>query len=144
VILGGDAGPRGARLAARWADEYNTVFPTPDELRERRARIERACEAAGREPIPVSVMTGFIVGRDREELHDRARAFAERMGGDASDPDAFLRGLDDAWIVGTLDEATERLGALRDAGAHRVMLQNLLHADLDVLALIGELAPRVA
>jgi alkanesulfonate monooxygenase SsuD/methylene tetrahydromethanopterin reductase-like flavin-dependent oxidoreductase (luciferase family) len=136
LLMGGGAGPRGARLAARWADEYNTVMPTLDEVHERRERIERACAAAGRAPIPLSVMTGFVVGRDRGELRDRTRALAERRGDDV---------LPGTWIVGTLDEATEQLAALRDAGVHRVMLQNLLHTDLDVLALIGdELAPRLA
>jgi hypothetical protein len=38
----------------------------------------------------------------------------------------------------------ERLGALRDAGVARVMCQQLLHADLDHVALIGELAPGLA
>jgi F420-dependent oxidoreductase-like protein len=136
LLMGGAAGPRGARLAARWADEYNTVMPTLDEVRERRERIERACADAGRAPIPLSVMTGFVAGRDRAELRDRTRALAERLGSED---------LPDTWIVGTLDEATEQLAALRDAGVHRVMLQNLLHTDLDVLALIGdELAPRLA
>src|SRR5690348_5962079 len=64
LIMGGDAGPRAAALAARWADEYNTTFPSGiDEIRARRERIEAACEAAGREPIPFSLMTGFVVGR---------------------------------------------------------------------------------
>jgi alkanesulfonate monooxygenase SsuD/methylene tetrahydromethanopterin reductase-like flavin-dependent oxidoreductase (luciferase family) len=50
-----------------------------------------------------------------------------------------------SWVVGTVDEAVERLGALRDAGVSRVMCQNLLHDDLDVVALIGsELAPQLA
>jgi alkanesulfonate monooxygenase SsuD/methylene tetrahydromethanopterin reductase-like flavin-dependent oxidoreductase (luciferase family) len=111
-------------------------MPTLDEVRERRERIERACADAGRAPIPLSVMTGFVAGRDRAELRDRTRALAERLGSED---------LPDTWIVGTLDEATEQLAALRDAGVHRVMLQNLLHTDLDVLALIGdELAPRLA
>ena len=35
----------------------------------------------------------------------------------------------------------ERLGVLRDAGVARVMCQQLLHEDLDHVALIGELAP---
>ena len=39
LIMGGTAGPRAARLAARFADEYNTVMPTLDEIRERRANI---------------------------------------------------------------------------------------------------------
>jgi len=145
LIMGGGAAPRGARLAARGADEYNTVMPTPAEARERRERIALACEAVGREPIPFSVMTGFLVGRDRGELHARARALARHRGEDAGDPAAFVASLPEAWITGTLDEATKRLAALREAGVHRVMLQHLLHTDLEALALIGtELAPRVA
>jgi F420-dependent oxidoreductase-like protein len=56
LILGGAAGPRAARLAARYADEYNTVMPTLEEIRERRDRIAAACVAAGRDPIPFSTM----------------------------------------------------------------------------------------
>ena len=56
LLLGGRAQPRGVALAARWADEYNTVDPTPDEARERRDRIAAACAEAGREPITFSAM----------------------------------------------------------------------------------------
>jgi F420-dependent oxidoreductase-like protein len=128
LIMGGDAGPRAAALAARWADEYNTSFPGGvDQIRARRERIEAACEAAGREPIPFSVMTGFVAGRDRAEYEQRAR----RLAGEHDLPDT--------WITGTADDALAQLAALRDAGVARVMLQNLLHDDLDVVALIGEL-----
>ena len=49
------------------------------------------------------------------------------------------------WIVGTLDEVTERLAALRDAGLSRVMLQHLLHTDLETVELVGrKLGPAVA
>jgi hypothetical protein len=50
IIFGGVAGPRGAALAARYADEYNTAFPTLADVRERRAAVERACEDAGGAP----------------------------------------------------------------------------------------------
>ena len=56
LLMGGVAGPRAARLAARWADEYNTAFASPEQVRERKTRIGAACEAAGREPIPFPVM----------------------------------------------------------------------------------------
>jgi F420-dependent oxidoreductase-like protein len=56
LILGGSAGPRGAALAARWADEYNTVYPTDDEAKERGERLAAACEKAGREMITFSAM----------------------------------------------------------------------------------------
>ena len=142
LIMGGYAGPRSAALAARFADEYNTAFPTVDEVKERRTRIAEACERSGRDPIPFSVMTGFVVGRDRAELQQRVTRLSERIGAQA---DAFMTDRSSSWVVGTVDEAVERLGALRDAGVSRVMCQNLLHDDLDVVALIGsELAPQLA
>jgi alkanesulfonate monooxygenase SsuD/methylene tetrahydromethanopterin reductase-like flavin-dependent oxidoreductase (luciferase family) len=136
LIMGGKGGPRAARLAARWADEYNTSFATLEELLPMKARVDAACEAAGREPIPFSLMTGVLVGRDRAEADERVRQLGERRPGAPGGA---------AWIVGSLDEVTERMAALRDAGVARVMCQHLLHTDLDAVALIGEeLAPRLA
>ena len=58
LIMGGAAGPRAARLAARYADEYNTAScRRSSEIAERKANIDAACAKAGREPIPFSVMT---------------------------------------------------------------------------------------
>ncbi len=141
LIMGGSAGPRSAALAARYADEYNTPFATLKDVATRKAAVTNACEAAGREPLPFSIMTGFVVGADEAELHDRAVRLGERIGSTA---DALLNDPPEAWIVGTTERAAEQLAALHDAGVHRVMCQNLLHDDLDVLALIAELAPGVA
>ncbi len=142
LIMGGGAGPRSAGLAARFADEYNTAFPTVAEVRERRQRVDRACEREGRDAIPFSIMTAMLVGFDQGELRDRARLLGQKMG---ADPDALLRQPPSGWIVGTIDQATEQLLALREAGVARVMCQQLLHEDLDAVALLGdELAPRVA
>ena len=136
LLMGGNAGPRAAALAARWADEYNTAFATLDEVVARKARIDAACEAAGREPIPFSLMTGVLVGRDRAEFEERRRLLTARRS------EAPGGG---AWITGTLDDVAEQLAAFRDAGLARVMCQHLLHTDLDSIALIGEeLAPLVA
>jgi F420-dependent oxidoreductase-like protein len=142
VIMGGNAGPRSAALAARFADEYNTTFATLDAIRERRSRIEEACEHAGREPIPFSIMTGVLVGADSAELESRARQLGDRIG---IDPREFLADPPSGWVVGTVDRAAEQLAALRHAGVSRVMCQHLLHDDLDAIALLGDvLAPGVA
>ena len=138
IIIGGSAGPRSAAFAARYADEYNTVFPTPDEARERRAAVERACEREGREPLPFSVMTGVLVGRDRGELEDRARRLTDVTGGDTA---SFLSQSPSGWIVGTLEEAAAQIAALGEAGVDRIMCQHLLHDDLDAVALIGRELP---
>ena len=61
------------------------------------------------------------------------------------DVDAWLASPPSAWIVGTLEEVAEQLEALRGAGLSRVMLQHLLHTDLETVELIGRsLAPAVA
>ncbi len=142
LIMGGAAGPRAAALAARYADEYNTAFPTLDEVRQRREVILRACERAGREPLPFSVMTSVVVGADEAELRDRTSRLAQRIGADAT---ALRDEPPHGWVVGTVDSVIEQLGRLRDAGVTRVFCQHLLHEDLDAVALIGDrLAPALA
>jgi F420-dependent oxidoreductase-like protein len=141
LIMGGNARPRSAALAARYADEYNTPFPTLVEVQERHGRISAACAAAGRESMPFSIMTGFVVGTDAADLSVRLRRLSALRGEDA---EAFAAGPPPGWVVGTLDEAAQQLIALRDAGVSRVMCQHLLHDDLEAVALLGMLATRVA
>ena len=139
LILGGAAGPRAARLAAQWAGEYNTTFATPEQCRERRARIVEACEQAGREPITFSLMTVCVVGRDPREVLDRARRRLELSGRD-DDPIVLLSQEDK--LVGTVDEVVARLKEYERSGVERVFLQHLDHADLEMVGLIGkELVP---
>jgi F420-dependent oxidoreductase-like protein len=141
LIMGGNAGPRSSRLAASYADEYNTAFPTLADVKTRKAQIDQACERAGRDPIPFSVMTAVVVGVDQAEVAARLGRLAEKTG---ADPDQLRADPPPAWIVGTLDAAAEQLAALRDAGVSRVMCQHLLHDDLDAVALLGaELPPRL-
>jgi F420-dependent oxidoreductase-like protein len=142
LIMGGLAGPRSAALAARFADEYNTTFPSLDDVPRRRSAIAEACERAGRVPIPLSAMIGTVVGADAEDLEDRARRVAERTG---AEPNGLLHDPPTGWVVATVDEAVERFGAYREAGLHRVMCQTLVHDDLDAVALLGaRLAPLLA
>jgi F420-dependent oxidoreductase-like protein len=123
LIVGGSAAPRGVALAKRWADEYNTTFATPEECR---ARAERVA------PLPLSLMTTYLIGADEPELRKRA----DRLGADQIPPQ---------WIAGTPDQVIARLHELEAAGVHRVMLQHLLHDDLDAVELTGRtVIPEVA
>ena len=137
--LSGTVGP-----AATWADEYNTVMATPAECVERREKLARACEREGREPIPLSLMTACAIGSDEAEARERIRRRLERAG-QSLDPDEYKASRGEAAILGTIDEAAERLRAYEQAGVERVMLQHLDHTDLEMVELIGrELAPAVA
>jgi alkanesulfonate monooxygenase SsuD/methylene tetrahydromethanopterin reductase-like flavin-dependent oxidoreductase (luciferase family) len=112
LIMGGNAGPRAARLAARYADEYNTVMPTLEQIRERKGNIDAACAKAGREPIPFTVMASASVGK----AHPNAN---------------------ETWINGSVDQVKARLAELEAAGVSGVYLQMQDHRDLEMVELIG-------
>jgi alkanesulfonate monooxygenase SsuD/methylene tetrahydromethanopterin reductase-like flavin-dependent oxidoreductase (luciferase family) len=146
LILGAKGGPRSRRIGARWADEYNTVMSTAEEVADLRRSLDEACEEEGRDPatLPLSMMTGWLVGADRGELLDRASRLSEWKG-EGGDGEAFIAGLRESTIVGTAAEAIEQLHELADAGVTRIMGQHLLHRDLDAVALMGrEIAPALA
>jgi alkanesulfonate monooxygenase SsuD/methylene tetrahydromethanopterin reductase-like flavin-dependent oxidoreductase (luciferase family) len=140
LIMGGMAGPRAAGLAARFADEYNTVMPTLEEIVQRHAAIGAACEQAGREPIPFSVLTTALIGSDEADVARRAQALADWQGQPVD-----LAANAGTWLAGTAEQVAERLRAYEEAGVERVFLQHLVHRDLDTVELIGrDLVPAVA
>ena len=136
LIVGGSAGTRSAALAARWADEYNTIYVTPDEARERRRGLDEACDNEGRDPrtLRFSMMNGFAVGADQNELRERVDRLTE-WGAAPGEP----------WIVGTPDQIVARLREYEAAGVEAVMLQHHLVDDYEALELIGkEVIPALA
>jgi F420-dependent oxidoreductase-like protein len=137
LIMGGNAGPRSAALAVRFADEYNTPFPSLEQIQRRKANIDQACERAGREPIPFSIMAGAVLGADSDEVERRARRVAAATGQDAG---ALVRDPPHGWIVGTVDQVAEQLAPIRDAGVSRVMCNQFVEPEVDQVARLGELA----
>ena len=95
LLIGGSGGRRSCELAARYADEYNTVYPTLEDVATRRERLARACEAAGRPMLPFSVMTAVLVGADEAELGDRAARLEQRIGLEAG---SLLRDPPSGWV----------------------------------------------
>jgi F420-dependent oxidoreductase-like protein len=143
LIIGGAARPRTARLAAQYADEYNTVYATPAECAERRAVCEQAWQDAGRDPatLTFSVMVPWLVGADARDLQRCAERVGARIGSDAV---TTLGEFAPVGVTGTLGDALARLRAYRDAGVDRIMLQHLVHDDLDAIALLPRLAAALA
>jgi F420-dependent oxidoreductase-like protein len=145
LIVGGSGGPRSLRTAVRWADEYNTTAIDAAGMAELRSRLDAACAKRERDPasLPLSLMTGWLVGETRAEVVDRASRLS-RWQGKGDDGEAFLAELPDFWITGTIEEAVDQLRALHEAGCTRVMAQQLLHRDLEATELIGrQIAPLI-
>ncbi len=147
LLLGGAAGPRAAALAADFAAEYNTLSASEDDIRERRDRLDRACEAVDRDPadLSLSVMAPIVAGETRAEVETRAAAILSRLGRPGQDVAGFLEERADTWLIGTPSQVLDHIGRLSDLGVDRVMLQHFVHEDLDTVELVAEqVLPNVA
>jgi F420-dependent oxidoreductase-like protein len=133
VIVGGQGPRRTPRLAARFADEFNTSFLGVEDAAARFAAASEASKAFDRRrPLVLSATAMVLCGRTDAEVRRRAEA----LGRDV----ATLRSR--GGVVGTPAEVADRLRAYREVGASRAYLQILDMADLDHLDLIaGEVAP---
>jgi F420-dependent oxidoreductase-like protein len=127
-ILVGGSGTRGTvEPALRFADEYNTPFVSPEEFARIKAKVSG---------LPVSTMTGCILGETRDDALERAHTLYGRVQRDV-DFDAWLERYAQRAIIGSVDEAAARLREYADVGCERVMLQHLLHTDLEPVRLMG-------
>lgn len=138
--MGGAAKRRAAALAARFADEYNAVLEGPERVAQVRRSLDDACIDAGRDPatLPLSLMTGFLVGADREDLRRRGRRLLAWQGKEHEDVDAALEELGRSWLVGTPAEIAARLAEYEAIGVMHVMLQHHLYEDDAALELVAQ------
>jgi F420-dependent oxidoreductase-like protein len=129
IIVGGGGPRRTPRLAATYADEFNLPFRSVDFFVEQCRRVHDACEQRDRDPGELTYSCALVacIGADENEVIQRAAA----IGRDAGE-------LRENGLAGTPEEALERLGQWKEAGAERVYLQVLDLDDLDHVALMGE------
>ena len=141
IILGGGGGPRLAKLVAQYGDEFNLTSASPEDAPEAYGRVRAACEAIGRDPDSVvySAMTGVLVAETEGDLRDRVAALLEALERPAHEAEGWLAQRRGRWVMGTPDEAHERVAALERAGVQRVMLQDFLPRDLDQVRLMGRI-----
>jgi F420-dependent oxidoreductase-like protein len=138
IIVGGDGKPRSMRIGVRWADEYNITSSDPVSVAEKERALDDVCHAAGRDPSTLtrSAMVGVLVGANAGELDKRETALIKALelpsGGDWL---ATRRG---RWIFGTPDEARDTVRRFAEAGVERIMLQDFVPWDLEMIDLLGE------
>ncbi|MEU1731719.1 LLM class F420-dependent oxidoreductase [Streptosporangium sp. NPDC020145] len=134
IIIGGFGARRTPLLAARFADEYNVPFHTPQDSAAAFGRVRRACEEEGRDrPIVFSVAQTVAVGTGEAEIARRARAAGQEL-------DALRA----SGLAGTPAEVVAKIGEFAELGVERVYLQVMDLSDLDQLELIAaEVLPGV-
>ena len=138
ILVGGQGSGRSYRLAARYADEFNLSSSSPDQAAPVFAAIDAACADIGRDPATLtrSTMAGVLIGRDRAEMARRTAAVGSAVG--AEDGGSWLEERLGRWVTGTPDEAQAMVRRFADAGIERIMLQDFLPWDLDMIDVIGE------
>ena len=136
LIVGGTGRTRTPALAARFADEFNTPFVTPDVAATLIEQVRVACQQIDRaQPPAFSSAIALCAGRDDAEVRRRAAAIGREVDELRSNGAA----------VGTPAEVVDILGRYQQAGASRMFLQTLDLTDLDHLELVASaVAPQLA
>ncbi|HET7030841.1 MAG TPA: TIGR03560 family F420-dependent LLM class oxidoreductase [Candidatus Limnocylindrales bacterium] len=140
ILTGSSGSPRAMRIAARYSDEFNLSSASPDGAREWYGKLDEACRAIGRDPASIgrSVMAGVLIGRDDAEVARRKTelltAFAQESGGDE-----WFDAREPRWILGTREAARAMVRRFEEAGAERIMLQDFLPRDLEMVSQMAEL-----
>jgi F420-dependent oxidoreductase-like protein len=139
IVIGGKrVGPVMQSLIGRFADEFNTVGGTPEEVRERFGRARDGMSAAGRDPdsLVTSMMTWFFVApTEQEYLEKLERAWS--MDPNAGPLDAYRADIERDCIVGTPERAAERIAEYAEAGVQRIFLNHELYDDDEMLELLA-------
>ena len=140
IVLGGAGKRRLAALVARFGDEFNLNSASADAALEAYERVRAACREVGRDPdeLVYSAMTGVLVAETDAELRDRVAQLLEAMG-TKDDAAEWLSARRNRWVMGTADEAWERVRTMETAGVQRIMLQDFLPRDLDQIRLMGRI-----
>ena len=127
LLVAGRGRKRSLPIAARYADEWNAMFVSPETLRRMNADLDELLERNGRRPIDLkrTVMQGVEIGRDEADLHRKLEARGWQ----------FWR--EPGLIAGSPAQMQEQLAAFAPAGAQRIMLQWQDQEDIDGLELLA-------
>lgn len=132
ILIGGNGENRTPKLVARFADEWNAIFLTPEQFKKSSERLDEILKVENRDPKSVrrSMMTGCVFGHTdsslKQKLDERGRTLEE----------LHQRGI----VAGSAGKVKEQLHELVESGLQRIMLQWL---DLDDLEGLEALAKAV-
>jgi len=148
ILMGGVGEKRHLPLVAREAAEWNYTRMDKDEYRHKRSVIDAACKEIGRDPssIRYSVMASYIIGRDRDELRERALKLGAVVPGlKRASADEILKDALEDGFVGTPEEVAEQIRDYAKLGVELFMLQHFLLDDREALELLAkEVIPAIA
>ncbi len=148
LLLGGKGARRTIPLVAREAAEWNLSRLDADMFRQGREMLEQCCRDIGRDPTTIrrSVMTTYIIGRDRNELRERALKLREVLPSlKGLEAEQVLEKMRQQAFVGSPEEIASQMREHARLGVDLFMLQHFVLDDADALELLAkEVIPAVA
>jgi len=148
LLMGGRGEKRALPMTAREAAEWNLSHLDADEYLQKRKVLDAACREIGRDPASIrhSVMVNYIIGRDRDELRERANQMREVFPSlKGLSPDEVLNEVGKSELVGTPEQMAEQIRKHAKHGVDLFMLQHFLLDDRDALKLLAsEVIPAIA
>ncbi len=129
VLVGGHGTKRTPAIAARYADEFNIPFASPEDSERQFARVRAAAEERGRKASELVYSNALVacVGKDDAEVARRAEAIGRSV-----------EDLRENGLAGSPNEVAEKIGKFESVGSQRIYLQILDLSDLDHLELIAD------
>jgi F420-dependent oxidoreductase-like protein len=128
ILIGGFGAKRTPSLAARFADEFNIPFGSPEVTAQQFERVRAALVEHGRKAEDIVFSNAFVacVGKDDAAVARRAAAIGR-------DPEELKAN----GLAGSPAEVVDTIGRYAELGATRVYFQILDLHDLDHLELIS-------
>lgn len=104
LLIGGGGEQRTLRIAAKYANEWNT-WGNPQHLRAKMAVLDQRCEEIGRDPKEIErSANALLVLTDDTAVIERARSSGRPV------------------IAGSIAQVQETLGQYQDAGVHEIII----------------------
>ncbi|MTD16299.1 TIGR03560 family F420-dependent LLM class oxidoreductase [Nakamurella sp. YIM 132087] len=145
LILGGHGPRRTPRIAARYADDYNVDWLSPEETGRLNRNVDNACADIGRDPAEIerSILVGAVIAADRSDVDERLAQAGRFLGLD--DVGAWREKTRESWTVGTAEDLVVRLQEYAAVGVQHTMLMLAPGDDLDIISLVADVVmPAVA
>ena len=149
TMIGGGGEKRTLRLVAEYADEWNITPATRDVYAHKLEVLKQHCDDVGRDigSIRRSIMLGHLIGRNDDELRQRASVFKEVFAAMADlEPDEIIsRYKERGMLVGTPEQIVKEINLRAEQGIERIMLQTHDQTDMEALELFAsEVMPHIS
>lgn len=141
IWVGGNGQKRTLRIAARYADGWNTPYPGVEEFKQLQGVLDMWCEKEGRDPATIerNVNLSFHMAAMAKDIDRVEQQFKETWGPAAE----YQRNR--GMVLGTPDQAIDLVKRFEDAGAARVNIALRPPLDWDALhAWAAEVIPALS